>query len=70
MDRINNETMMGFLRKYSGYQFIEMLVVIVVSAFQVHLVKNMFQTDSILWLFLNVYIRYFNIICKLDKKQN
>lgn len=48
MDRINNETMMGFLQKYSGYQFIEMLIVIIVSAFQVHLVKNMFQTDSIL----------------------
>lgn len=48
MDRINNETMMDFLMKYSGYQFFEILVVILVTAFQVHLVKKLFRSDSIL----------------------
>ena len=48
MDRANNETMMDFLRKYSGYQFVEMLLVILVTGFQVHLIKKMFKTDSIL----------------------
>lgn len=48
MDAVNNDIMMGFLKKYSGYQFVEMLVVLVVCAYQVHLVKSLFKTDSIL----------------------
>lgn len=48
MDKTNNEIMINSMRKYSGYQFIEMLVVVIIAAFQVHLIKKLFQNDSIL----------------------
>lgn len=41
--------MMEFLKRYSGYQFFEMLAVLAVTGFQVHLIKKMFTTDSIVW---------------------
>jgi hypothetical protein len=47
-DRVNSEVMIGVVKKYSGYQFVEMLVVVVVCAYQVHVVKRMFKTDSVL----------------------
>jgi len=47
MDKVNNKTMMEFLKRYSGYQFFEMLAVLAVTGFQVHLIKKMFTTDSI-----------------------
>ena len=53
--------MMDFLMKYSGYQFFEILVVILVTAFQVHLVKKLFRSDSILWWFMSndyIHINY------------
>lgn len=48
MDKTNNEIMINSMRKYSGYQFIEMLVVVIIAGFQVHLIKKLFQNDSIL----------------------
>ena len=48
MDRVNNDTMMDFLMKYSGYQFFEILAVLLVTGFQVHLIKKLFKSDSIL----------------------
>lgn len=47
MDKVNNKTMMEFLKRYSGYQFFEMLAVLAVTGFQVHLIKKMFTSDSI-----------------------
>lgn len=60
MDKTNNEIMINSIRKYSGYQFIEMLVVAVIAAFQVHLIKKLFQNDSILWESAKLIICAFN----------
>lgn len=48
MDKTNNEIMINSIRKYSGYQFLEMIVVIGIAGFQVHFIKKLFKNDSIL----------------------
>lgn len=54
MDKVNNEIFLNSLTSYSGYQFVEMVFVLAVTVFQVHMIKKMFRDDSILWsLFIN-----------------
>ena len=48
MDTANAEVFIHQLRKYSLYQILEMFVVLGVAGFQVHLLKKMFRSDSIL----------------------
>lgn len=48
MDKVNNEIFLNSLTSYSGYQFVEMVFVLAVTVFQVHMIKKMFRDDSIL----------------------